>query len=198
MYKAIIFDFGGVMHSVQNLNTKQFIADGLKVELDIIKPLLDEQIEKLGFGLISEDAFWKEIKRHINQLPPNYKSLLRDNLAITADLYPEMVELVESLKSKNLRVAVLSNTIAPHEEILRSRKAYDLFDLVVLSHNIHIRKPDIKAYEYTLNKLGVKGQEAVYIDDLEENLLPAKKLGMAIVQAINPLQVINDLNEILN
>src|SRR5260221_2558319 len=140
--KAVIFDFGGVMHSVEGLNTKPTIAEGLGVELESINTVLTDLLEKLGTGTINEDHFWQELRTHTNKdLPDNHKHLIRDNLDKIADLFPEMIQLTHDLKAKGLKIAVLSNTISPHEEVLRKKNAYDLFDVVILSHNVKIIKP---------------------------------------------------------
>lgn len=196
--KAVIFDFGGVMHTVKDLKTRETIAEGLGVPIEQIKQLLIGLINKLGIGEISEDDFWNNISNTIGRdLPDNYKSLIRDRLAMIAEIYPEMVELVTKLKQAGIKTAVLSNSIAPHEEVLRNKGAYDIFDVVVLSHLAKMRKPDKEIYEHILQLLQLNAKECVMVDDLEENLVTARNLGMAVVLAQNPNQVINDLMSLL-
>jgi putative hydrolase of the HAD superfamily len=66
-----------------------------------------------------------------------------------------------------------------------------------LSYEIGIRKPDRKAYELVLKDQDVKGAECVYVDDLEENLIPAGELGMKTILANNPKQVVDTIKRIM-
>lgn len=113
-------------------------------------------------------------------------------------LYPEMIDFIIELKEKGFKTAVLSNTIESHKIAIESRNGYKDFDAVVLSCDCGLEKPDPKIYKLTAEKLGVKPEECIFIDDIKENLMPARKLGMKTILARNPKQIIKDVNEIIN
>lgn len=190
MIKDVIFDFGGVVHSVEGISSGGMIAVAYGLKLDKMVPLYSSLLDQLGLGEISESEFWNNLSEKVGKLTPsNSKELLRNGLRENARLYPEVVNLIKDLRALGVGLNVLSNTNAPHAEVISEKGWYEMFDRVFLSHKIHLRKPDKKAYEYVLNKLGVKGSDCVYVDDLPENLIPAKELGMVTVLATNPVQV---------
>ncbi|CAN5118401.1 hypothetical protein BH11PAT1_BH11PAT1_7420 [soil metagenome] len=90
----------------------------------------------------------------------------------------EVTQIVQSLKQQKYLVAVLSNTIAPHVEYLRQRGIYDDFSIEIFSNEVHFRKPDFRIYLLTLERLQVAPEEAVFIDDLAENVEGATQLGI--------------------
>ena len=111
--------------------------------------------------------------------------------------YALMLSFVEELKGKGYNVYLLSNTIQPHVDFFRSKGLYDYFDKVFLSNEIGLRKPDVKIYEHVIKDLGIKAEETLYVDDLEDNLTPAQKLGMGVILAQSPEQIISDVRKML-
>ncbi|MFH8626278.1 HAD family hydrolase [Streptomyces vietnamensis] len=88
---------------------------------------------------------------------------------------PEMFELVEELSELGVRVALLSNSWGntyPRERI------DGLFDPVVISGEVGLRKPEAPIYELTLTRLGVPAGSALFLDDAEPNVLGARAVGM--------------------
>ena len=70
---------------------------------------------------------------------------------------------------------------------------YNLFDAVVFSCNVGVRKPNPNIYKIMLKKLNVQPQEAVLIDDREENIVGAKKVGINAILFVDK----NHLTKIL-
>jgi putative hydrolase of the HAD superfamily len=68
-----------------------------------------------------------------------------------------------------------------------------LFDHVIESAKIGLRKPDPRIYEMMLEALGVAPQNCVYLDDLGVNLKPAREMGMTTIKVLNAAQAIADL-----
>ena len=84
---------------------------------------------------------------------------------------------MSSLKNNKYKIALLSNTEMPMLDFFREKK-YDFFDVAVFSCMEGTAKPDRKIYEIALRKLEVKPREAIFIDDKEENIVPAKGMGI--------------------
>lgn len=68
--------------------------------------------------------------------------------------------------------------ILAHALFLTQMGLYDEFDELIFSYKVNLRKPDPRIYQLALDKLGVKAQDAFYVDDLMENVEAAKGLGM--------------------
>ena len=73
----------------------------------------------------------------------------------------------------------------------------ELFEFVIESSKIGIRKPNPKIYELACEQIGVAPSEAVYLDDLGINLKPARTLGMQTIKVVTEAQAIDDLARIL-
>jgi len=88
-----------------------------------------------------------------------------------------MFSLVKQLKNKGLKIALLSNTEIPVMNHIKKQNWPD-FSVFVYSCEVGMRKPDEEIYKYTLEKLAVKPEEAVFVDDKQENIDTANKLGI--------------------
>ncbi|MSQ19103.1 MAG: HAD family hydrolase [Betaproteobacteria bacterium] len=72
-----------------------------------------------------------------------------------------------------------------------------LFDAVVESSKIGARKPERRFYEIALQHLGIRAEEAVFLDDLGINLKPARAMGMATIKVIDPDAALQELETLL-
>lgn len=185
----MIFDFGGVVHSIGNDKLSDLLAVKTGRDPEELRPKVIPLVLEMSVGKITEDEFW-------HRLGFRYPEVWREQLADNR-LYQPVIEMVNGLKQQGVLTAVLSNTIAPHNRILRSYGWYDSFDRVFLSYEIGLRKPAIEAYKYVLEKIRMPGKECIYVDDLEENLEPAKKLGIKIILAVKPDQVVRDVEKMV-
>lgn len=68
-----------------------------------------------------------------------------------------------------------------------------LFDVVILSGDVKLAKPDPEIFELTLQNLGVAPQEAIFIDDSENHIVGAQKLGIRSIQFSSNNQLKNEL-----
>jgi len=93
-------------------------------------------------------------------------------------LNPEMIDLVARLHQR-ATTALVTNNVA--EAGWRSTFPFELFDVVVDSSAVGVRKPDPRFYEELLRHLDRPPAEVVVIDDFEENLAPAAALGIATI-----------------
>jgi len=197
MIKAVIFDYGGVVRPPLKgwLND---IANAYGLPVEKIKEATKPLLELFGGGMITENQFWKQLSSVLNKpIPKNKKELLRKSYKEAFHLYAEIIILVKEIKKKGLKTAILSNTIKPHVEIAKSKKGYEDFDVVVLSCEVKLRKPEPEIYLIAVKKLKVKPTECIFIDNEEENLVPAKKLGMTVILAKNPKQVTKAVSKII-
>jgi epoxide hydrolase-like predicted phosphatase len=171
MYKAVIFDFFGV-----------FCPD---ITLEWFKKTVQEYESKLAdfqeictrsdYGKLSRADFNKEVAALAN-VPI---SDLVDGVEAEIAINTQLVEYAKRLKSSGYTIACLSN--GTHEWTLRVINDHGLgrlFDLVVLSGDLGIVKPNPEIYKYTLKKLGIKPSEAVFVDDREVNTLAAEVYGI--------------------
>jgi putative hydrolase of the HAD superfamily len=101
-------------------------------------------------------------------------------------LNPVMLELVGEVH-RHLTTALLTNNVA--EAGWRATFPFDLFDVVIDSSQVGVRKPDPRIYEELIRRLGVPAKAIAFVDDLPENLPPAARLGIRAVLFTGPGEV---------
>ena len=112
---------------------------------------------------------------------------------------PEMIAVVEYLRG-TVKLGSITNNVARDEPAVRRTSGLDiqgLFDVVVESSIVGLRKPDPAIYHMTCDLLGVEPREAVFLDDLGANLKGAKALGMTTIKVDETLSAIDELEEVL-
>jgi putative hydrolase of the HAD superfamily len=122
---------------------------------------------------------------------------------LKGDLRPDMVTALGIVKS-HFKVGCITNNIASSEEGAveqaprhPSAEVMSMFEVVIESSKVGLRKPDPAIYELACRKLGVEPGEAVYLDDLGINCKPAKAMGMATIKVLSGEQAIADLEHVL-
>lgn len=127
----------------------------------------------------------------------------RDILAcLSGDLRPEMVAILKGLKRRGYRLACITNNVQTGNGagMARSKdkaqaieEVMGLFDHVIESSKVGIRKPDPAIYEMACKAIETRPQHAVFLDDLGINLKPARALGMATIKVLSAEQAIAEL-----
>lgn len=102
-----------------------------------------------------------------------------------------MLKFAERLRDMKLITAVLSNTIPPHFNVWQPY--VDKFSPIVPSFEARARKPQEKIYELAIRSLRISENEAIYIDDIQEFLEPASRLGLMPIHFKNSEQVQADV-----
>jgi epoxide hydrolase-like predicted phosphatase len=93
-----------------------------------------------------------------------------------------VVELVHELKAAGLRLGVLTNNVAEFRERWRAMLPFDeLFDDVVDSHEVGVRKPNPAIYQLALARLGAEAGRTAFLDDVPSNVSAAQAVGMLAV-----------------
>lgn len=197
MIKAVIFDVGGVLHKSQSIYKD--IADAYGVSQEECSIHMNPIVELFRKGEISEEEFWKKLSQSLKKpLPENSYDLWRLGYERNFVIYPHIIELIKEIRQRGIKTAMLSNTIVPHVEILKKHIDFKLFDVIVFSCEVGLSKSSPAIYSLTVEKLKVKPEECLFIDDEEKRLVPANELGMKTILAQNPEQVIQEVISILN
>jgi len=181
--KFVIFDFGGV-----------FVRDGLSTARKVYSERTGVDIDKLWRndlkptwkrwekGEISEEEFYSALTKAIGSDRfdlADFKSMFWT--AMRRD--EEMVALIKRLRKGGYTTALLTNNTKEWVEQYDRQDPFDqYFDAVVSSHEVAVIKPDLAIYEITMQRLGAKPEECVFIDDKERNLAAAMSLGMKAIR----------------
>ncbi len=121
---------------------------------------------------------------------------------LSGEIRPEMVEAVRRC-GKHLVTACLTNNWVsfddfPADAVAGGRDdALGLFDHVIESSKVGVRKPDPRFYELACETCGVEPHEAVFLDDLGVNLKPARAMGMTTIKVVDPADAIRQLEQVV-
>lgn len=149
-------------------------------------------------GLISSYEFWKLVANDLGIEDYNkVKKIFIDSMIKMGRVNEDVVQFARELKKKGYKVGILSNTCETDANIHKKRGDYKLFSPVILSHELGYAKPEEKIYLIALERLKVKPNECVFIDDKEINLKPARKLGIKTILFKSPAQMKKELNKLL-
>ena len=120
---------------------------------------------------------------------------------LRGEVRPEMVAALHHIDDAGLALALLTNNFLTGTAEWSSGGSFSelvaLFDVVVESSQVGVRKPERRFYEIALERLGIEPSEAVFLDDLGINLKPARDLGMATIKVGDPAVALAELSEIL-
>ncbi|MGT2742266.1 HAD family hydrolase [Streptococcus plurextorum] len=99
-------------------------------------------------------------------------------------LYPETIDVLEKL-SQNYRLGIVANQSSAARELLKEWGLDLYFQVIILSEEVGIGKPEIRIFKLALEEAGIPADKAVYVGDRYENdILPAKSLGMRTVRIL--------------
>jgi len=119
---------------------------------------------------------------------------------LAGELRPRMVEALRTV-AEHHRTALLTNNFLTGNPDWSSGGSFgsilDLFDVVVESAQVGVRKPEPAFYKIALDRLGVSADESVFLDDLGVNLKPARDLGMTTIKVVDPDEALDELGAIL-
>lgn len=122
------------------------------------------------------------------------------------EIRPEMVEALRRVRAGGYSTACLTNNVVAGDDIAhvdptgrreRVAEVMAMFDAVVESSKVGVRKPEPRFYEIACQLLGVTPDECVFLDDLGINLKPAAAMGMTTIKVTDPDQALTALEAAL-
>ena len=204
--RAVISDFGGVLTSplfesfaawqrqsgLSFERLGQAMADA--TERNGLHPLYE--LEK---GAISESEFLRMLEAELD--PATSLSGMRDVYFEHLHPNPAMIDFMRELRGRGLRMALLTNNVREWEPQWRAKlpEIDEIFEVVVDSAFVGMRKPDREIYELTVERLGgdVAAEECLFVDDVDVNCEAARTLGMRAVHYREAEQAINEIRAAL-
>jgi epoxide hydrolase-like predicted phosphatase len=193
---ALLVDWGGVLTTNLFTSFGRFCEDeGLPAERLIQRFRSDETTRELLIafeeGRIEEPEFEHHLAGGLGVAPEQ----LIDRLFAHVGPGAEMIAAVTAARAAGIRTGLLSNSWGTRRYD-RAMLA-ELFDGVVISGEVGMRKPSPAIYALGAERIGVAPEACVFVDDLPFNLEPATELGMATVHHVSPDQTIPQLEELL-
>ena len=198
--RAVISDFGGVL---TNPLWEAFAGWNARVGADpgMLGMALQKAAEERGEHPLYE---LEKGQLTVDEFTAIVQAELPDDIVLEgfrdiyfSHLHPNepMIELMRDLRGRGLRMAMLTNNVREWEPLWRAKLPVDeIFEVVVDSAFVGMRKPERAIYELTLERLGdVRADECVFVDDVDVNCHMAAELGMTAVHYVSPEQAIAEL-----
>lgn len=192
MIKAVIFDLGGVLFTN---GTKQFvkdISDKYNLEPELVKEVMDGDIgSQYREAKITRDEFWELALEKLNI--PESIDALEEQWISEYELIQGTEDIILELANK-YKVYYLSDNV--RERVNKINDKYNFlqwFEDGIFSHEVGVRKPRPEIYKKALEKAQVEPNEAVFIDDKESALEPAKEMGITSILFETPEKLRDEL-----
>ena len=179
MIKCVISDMGNVILTFDSSIFYRQISESSPYTPEQMAKIVTESsglLSAFGTGKISPQEFYKEISDKL-QLGTDFESFFSvyNNVFV---LMPKVLKTLMKLKTK-YRLILLSNTDVKHVGFIKKRfPELFFFNDYVLSYEVGLIKPDPEIYQIALKRAKARAGECVFIDDLEENIEVAAKMGI--------------------
>lgn len=179
-YQGLLIDVGGVLTGDIFESFDAYLAregiEGLSFrQLYFDTPHVQELLYRLETGELHHTEAQGPLAEMLH-LPPDRADGLFSGLYQALEFVPEMTDAVETLRRTGVRTGVLSNSwwFPMYDRPFYARA----FDVQVISGQVGLRKPDPAMFELGLRQLGLAAARVLFVDDFEQNLPPARALGM--------------------
>ena len=204
-YKAVIWDFGGVVTSSPFEAFNNFEKDN-NLPNDLIRTINSENPDTNAWAKFERNdintsefnsLFMSEAKKKGFDIMGSQIIKL-----LSGKIRPFVVDFLKDLKG-SYKLGCITNNVQPDTNNQNNNsnevsEVMKIFDHVIESSLIGIRKPDLKIYNMSCEALGVLPEECIYLDDLGVNLKPARAIGMTTIKVIDPQIAVSQVKKFLN
>lgn len=201
--KSLIFDIGGVLYlNKYSTNTQnsysihEFVSKKLGIDIDTYFDSIDEVYVDSIKGEISKQKLLSILSKNLKTKSKKIEKLYGQAYKKGFIRNKELFQKAYDLKKKGYDIAILSDQWHLSKKIFTPKDMVRKFDSIVISCDVGTRKPNKKIYKLVLKHLHIKPDEAVFIDNREWNLVPAKKMKMKTILFENNIQTFKDLKKL--
>jgi epoxide hydrolase-like predicted phosphatase len=194
--RGLLVDYGGVLTTNLFDSFRSFCAlEGLEPEAVGRRFREDRVCRELLIGLetgeLPEHEFEPQFAAALGVSAPD----LIDRLFAGSAPDQQMLDAVLAARSGGIRTGLVSNSWGTRR--YDRTQLGELFDGVVISGDVGMRKPAPEIYRLGAERIGLEPQQCVFVDDLPFNLAPAEELGMATVHHVSAEQTVAELEQLL-
>lgn len=202
--RNIVFDLGDVILNIDvSIASKSFADLSGREQSEILSIFKESEVFRhFETGLMDEPTFRNYVREILNFPDLSDEAIDTAWNSLLLDLPPERVELLKTL-AKKYRLFLLSNTSSIHitqvNKILKAstgvEKLEDLFEIVFLSYEMGLMKPDTRIYQEVLDRAGLKAEETLFLDDNADNIRSASQLGIETIHVQKPVTILEYLKD---
>jgi len=196
--EAVLFDFGGVL-STSPFGAFERYEQAHGLPAGFIRSVnatnhLDNAWARLERNELGFDEFCEVFGRETADAGASVDARELFSM-LTGELDPDMVEAVRRC-GERFKTGLLTNNFVTLAD-RRVTEVLSLFDVVIESSVVGVRKPDPRFYLLACDKLGIRPEQAVFLDDLGVNLKSARALGMTTIKVTDTSAAIAELESVL-
>ncbi|MEV0996728.1 HAD family phosphatase [Nonomuraea sp. NPDC050202] len=208
MVTGVLIDWGGVLTTSLSDSIARWIAAD-RIDADryytVMREMIDHAyrggdgesvVHALERGEIDGAAFERDLAARlltVDGVPPVAEGLL-ERMFAGFERVEAMYDMLRDVRSNGVRTCLLSNSWSN----TYPRDDWDeVFDAVVISGEVGMRKPEPRIFEHALGRIGLAGAECVFVDDIEANIDAARALGIAGIHHRDAATTIAELETVL-
>ena len=183
--RAVIFDYGMVLTGMPDAEAHDTMVRISGLTVDQFENVYWADRHAYDEGKLTGVTFWQKFARDagLSLSADEIDELNRQDARMWTTSNPAMLAWQRELKAAGIRTAILSNMgDSVLENIKREFRWIDDFDVLVWSYQLHMAKPDPAIYRHTLQQLGTRPQETLFIDDTRVNIEAAQALDMMALE----------------
>ncbi len=192
--KAVIWDLGGVILRTEETAPRQQLADRLGMARYDLEELVFHSPSGMQAqrGEISVEQHWEKLRQELN-LSQEEMPAVREAFWGGDRIDTGLLEDIRSLRPR-IRLGLLSNAFSDLRQVITEYWGFgDVFETLVISAEVGIMKPDARIYHLALDRLAVRPDEAVFIDDFPRNVAGSQALGIPTILFQNRQQAWQEL-----
>jgi epoxide hydrolase-like predicted phosphatase len=197
--KAIIFDLGGVLLRTADFTPREKLAERLNMNRHELEEFIfgGDSGDKAQRGMISAQQHWVNLRDKLGYTQQEFKLVLDEFFSLD-ELDEDLVDYVRGLH-KTYKTALLSNAWDDSRQLISEKwHIEDAFDTLIISAEVGTAKPDQSIFMLALDRLAVKANEAIFVDDFQRNVEAAIAVGLHGIRFQTAQQVQDDVELLLN
>lgn len=198
--RAVYFDLGGVIVRTEYQAPRQKLAERFGMDYEDIEKIVfgggpNGSAARASVGQITEEEHWQAVMKILKQ-PAGEYGRIRDEFFGGDIIDRELLNFLRSLKPK-YKVGAISNAWSGLRAYVEREKFADVFDHMTISAEVGAAKPSAKIYQFALDQLKIQPKEAVFVDDVIENIEACEKVGMKGIHFKDAESTIKQVNMLL-
>jgi putative hydrolase of the HAD superfamily len=196
--RAVILDYGEVLCHRPSEEEFSLLIQPFGVDENLFATLWDKNRGAFDRGDLTPETYWSMLAEDAGAKidATQLKQVCELDLEMWGNANEEMVDWLRQLGRGGIKTALLSNI---HPKMIAYVKEnfdwLELFDFTTFSAEVRLIKPDHAIYEHTLRGLGVKAEDALFVDDREINVRAAREVGINAVRFQSVGQLREDLGK---
>ncbi len=176
--RAVFFDNGGVLLRTEYQAPRERLAERLNLTYeDLVKIVFDsESSRRASLGVTGVEEHWAAVARKVGR-PVSEAGQIRDEFFAGDVLDRDLLDFIQALRPR-FKTGMITNAWSDAREYFHKNRLDELFDSLVISAEVGAMKPEPQIYRIALDPLKIQAGEAVFIDDLPDNIEGAQAIGM--------------------